>query len=41
MIQAEKIGEDTSVLSSAIAVTTAVSMITITVIISVMTSLLL
>ena len=38
MIQAEKIGEDTSVLSSAIAVTTAVSMVTITVIISVMTS---
>lgn len=30
MIQAEKIGEDTSVLASAIAVTTAVSMVTIT-----------
>jgi len=40
MIQAEKIGEDTSVLSSAIAVTTAVSMITITVIISAMTAFL-
>ena len=31
MIQAERIGEDTSTLASAIAVTTAVSMVTITV----------
>ena len=38
MIQAEKIGEDTSLLSSAIAVTTAVSMITITAIVSVLTT---
>ena len=38
MIQAEKIGEDTRLLSSSIAVTTAVSMVTITVIISVLTA---
>ena len=37
MIQAEKIGEDTSILSSAIAVTTAVSIGTITILISVFT----
>jgi len=41
MIQAEKIGADTKILSSAIAVSTAVSMITITVLMSVFTSLLL
>jgi predicted permease len=41
MIQAEKIGEDTTLLSSAIAVTTAVSMITITLIVSVLTAWLL
>ena len=35
MIQAEKIGEDTYILSSAIAVSTAVSLITITVLMSV------
>ncbi|MBO4627952.1 MAG: AEC family transporter [Lachnospiraceae bacterium] len=38
MIQAEKIGEDTSILSSAIAVTTAVSMITITAIVAVLSA---
>ena len=41
MIQAEKIGEDTTLLSSAIAVTTAVSMITITAIVSILTAWLL
>ena len=41
MIQAEKIGEDTSILSSAIAVTTAVSIFTITVLMSVLSSWLL
>jgi len=41
MIQAEKIGEDTTLLSSAIAVTTAVSMITITLIVSVLSAWLL
>ncbi len=41
MIQAEKIGEDTSILSSAIAVTTAVSMITITAIVAVLSAWLL
>lgn len=41
MIQAEKLGEDTSILSSAIAVTTAVSMITITALVSVLSAWLL
>ena len=41
MIQAEKIGEDTSILSSAIAVTTAVSMVTITAIVAVLSAWLL
>lgn len=40
MIQAEKIGEDTHILSSAIAVTTAVSIVTITVLTSLFTYLL-
>jgi len=40
MIQAEKIGEDTSILSSAIAVTTAVSVGTITILISVFSGML-
>lgn len=41
MIQAEKIGEDTSILSSAIAVTTAVSIFTITILMSVLSAWLL
>ena len=40
MIQAEKIGEDTSILSSAIAVSTAVSIGTITILISIFTGML-
>ena len=41
MIQAEKIGEDTSILTSAIAVTTAVSMVTITALVFAFSALLL
>ena len=41
MIQAEKIGEDTKILSSAIAVSTVISIITITVFMSVFSAMLL
>ena len=40
MIQAEKIGEDTSILTAGIAVTTAVSMVTITVLVFAFSALL-